>query len=43
MEHTKRTINRLRTFRAVATCDDDRAHVFHGTVTVAAVRVRLCP
>lgn len=37
----ERTINRLKMFRAVATCFDKRAYVFHGTVTVAAVRLWL--
>ncbi|MEH0399180.1 IS5 family transposase [Streptomyces sp. B21-088] len=39
----ERTINRLKTFRAVATRYDKRAYVFHGTVTVAAIRLWLCP
>lgn len=37
----ERTINRLKVVRAVATRFDKRAHVFHGTVTVAAIRLRL--
>ncbi|MGW0032816.1 IS5 family transposase [Streptomyces sp. NPDC003314] len=37
----ERTINRLKNFRAVATRYDKRAHVFHGTVTAAAVRLWL--
>lgn len=35
----ERTINALKNFRAVATRYDKRAHVFHGTVTVAAIRL----
>lgn len=37
----ERTINRLKNFRAVATCYDKRAYVFHGTVTAAAIRLWL--
>jgi transposase len=37
----ERTINQLKSFRAVATRFDKRAYTFHGTVTVAAVRLRL--
>ena len=37
----ERTINSLKGFRAVATRFDKRAYVFHGTVTVAAVRLWL--
>ncbi|MFJ3284888.1 IS5 family transposase [Streptomyces sp. NPDC086669] len=37
----ERTINRLKTFRAVATRYDKRAYVFHGTVTVASIRLWL--
>lgn len=37
----ERTINKLKTFRAVATRYDKRAYVFHGTVTVAAIRLWL--
>ncbi|WP_245685761.1 IS5 family transposase, partial [Streptomyces yerevanensis] len=37
----ERTINRLKNFRAVATRYDKRAYVFHGTVTVAAIRLWL--
>ncbi|MEU8546277.1 IS5 family transposase [Streptomyces roseoverticillatus] len=37
----ERTINQLKSFRAVATRFEKRAYVFHGTVTVAAVRLRL--
>lgn len=39
----ERTINRLKNSRAVATRYDKRAYVFHGTVTVAAVRLWLRP
>lgn len=37
----ERTIDRLKNFRAVATRYDERPYVFHGTVTVAAIRLRL--
>ncbi|WP_246430896.1 transposase [Streptomyces rectiverticillatus] len=37
----ERTINALKYFRAVATRFDKRAYVFQGTVTVAAIRLRL--
>lgn len=37
----ERTINLLRGFRAVAMRYDKRAYVFHGTVTVAAIRLWL--
>ncbi|MFF3166340.1 IS5 family transposase [Streptomyces sp. NPDC003273] len=37
----ERTINALKNFRAVATRYDKRAYVFHGTVTVAAIRLWL--
>ncbi|MFF7025905.1 IS5 family transposase [Streptomyces klenkii] len=37
----ERTINKLKGFRAVATRYDKRAYVFHGTVTVAAIRLWL--
>ena len=37
----ERTINQLTSFRAVATRFDKRAYTFHGTVTVAAVRLWL--
>jgi transposase len=37
----ERLINRLKSYRAVATRFDKRAYVFHGTVTVAAVRLWL--
>ncbi|WP_328773922.1 transposase [Streptomyces sp. NBC_00286] len=33
----ERTINRLKSFRAVATRYDKRAYVFHGTLTVATI------
>lgn len=36
-------INRLKSFRAVATRYDKRAYVCHGTVTVAAIRLWLHP
>ncbi|GGP97808.1 hypothetical protein GCM10010249_15420 [Streptomyces roseolilacinus] len=39
----ERTIDRLKTPRAVATRYDKRACVFHGTVTAAAVRLWLKP
>ncbi|MFD7836199.1 IS5 family transposase [Streptomyces sp. NPDC059761] len=39
----ERTINRLKHFRAVATRYDKRAYVFHGTVTVASLRLWLSP
>jgi transposase len=35
----ERTINRLKTTRAVATRYDKRASVFHGTVTIAVIRL----
>ncbi|MEU1107258.1 IS5 family transposase [Streptomyces tibetensis] len=37
----ERTINALKGFRAVATRYDKRAYVFHGTVTVTAIRLWL--
>ncbi|MFI7654007.1 IS5/IS1182 family transposase, partial [Streptomyces albidoflavus] len=37
----ERTINRLKNSRAVATRYDERAYVFHGTVTAAAIRLWL--
>ncbi|MFI1369210.1 IS5 family transposase [Streptomyces griseochromogenes] len=37
----ERTINALKNFRAVATRFDKRAYIFHGTVTVAAIRLWL--
>jgi transposase len=39
----ERTINRLKHSRAVATRYDKRAYVFHGTVTVASIRLWLSP
>ncbi|MGI5359710.1 hypothetical protein ACQI4E_31045 [Streptomyces sp. CA-252508] len=39
----KRTIGRLQTSRAVATRHDQRACVCHGTLTAAAIRLRLRP
>ncbi|AJT62548.1 hypothetical protein T261_0859 [Streptomyces lydicus] len=39
----ERTINTLKNFRAVATRFDERAYMFHGTVTVTAVRLWLRP
>jgi transposase len=39
----ERTINRLKNFRAIATRYDKRAYVFHGTVTVASIRLWLRP
>ncbi|MFI2188745.1 IS5 family transposase [Streptomyces sioyaensis] len=38
----ERLINRLKANRAVATRFDKRAYVFHGIVTVAALRLWLC-
>ncbi len=37
----ERTISTLKGFRAVATRFDKRAYIFHGTVTVAAIRLWL--
>ncbi|WP_329523415.1 IS5 family transposase [Streptomyces griseoaurantiacus] len=37
----ERTIIRLKNSRAVATRYDKRAYVFHGTITAAAIRLRL--
>lgn len=37
----ERAINKLKQFRAVATRYDKRRYVFHGTVTVAAIRIWL--
>jgi transposase len=34
----ERTINALKNFRAVATRFDKHAFLFHGTVTIAAIR-----
>ncbi|NGO11303.1 IS5 family transposase [Streptomyces sp. HC44] len=39
----ERTINGLKNSRAVATRYDKRAYVFHGTVTVASIRLWLRP
>ncbi len=39
----ERAINRLKTFRAIATRYDKRAYVFHGTVTAGAIRLWLRP
>lgn len=39
----ERTINRLKHFRAVATRYDKRAYVFHGTVTIASIRLWIRP
>lgn len=39
----ERTINRLKHSRAVAAWYDKRAYVFHGTVTVASIRLWLRP
>lgn len=39
----ERTINALKNFRAVATRFDRRAYIFHGTVTVASIRLWLRP
>lgn len=36
-------MNRPKTFRAVATRYDKRARVFHGTVTMAAIRLLVRP
>ncbi|GCD33362.1 IS5 family transposase [Streptomyces chrestomyceticus JCM 4735] len=37
----ERTVNRLKHFRAVAMRFDKRAYVFHGTVSVASIRLWL--
>jgi transposase len=37
----ERTINQLQHSRAVATRYDKRAYVYHGTVTLASIRLRL--
>lgn len=42
-ESAWRTINALKDFRAVAARFDKRAYGFHGTVTVAAIRLWLRP
>ncbi|GGZ63067.1 DDE transposase [Streptomyces inusitatus] len=39
----ERTINALKNFRAVATRFDKRAYVFHGAVTVVAIRLWIRP
>ncbi len=39
----ERLINRLKNYRAVATRFDKRAYVFHGSVTVASVRLWIRP
>lgn len=39
----ERTINRLKHSRAIATRYDKRAYVFHGTVTLASIRLWLRP
>ncbi|WP_405606686.1 hypothetical protein [Streptomyces sp. NBC_00076] len=39
----ERTINALKNFRAGATRYDKRAYVFHGTVTIASIRLWLRP
>lgn len=39
----ERTINWLKNFRAVATRYDKRAYIFHGTITVAVIRLWLTP
>lgn len=39
----ERTINAIKAFRAVATKFDERAYVFHGSVTVVAIRLWLRP
>ncbi|MGA6161001.1 IS5 family transposase [Stenotrophomonas sp. NPDC087984] len=39
----ERTINALKNFRAVAARFDKRAYVFHGTVTIASIRLWLRP
>lgn len=39
----ERTINALKSSRAVATRFDKRAYVFHGTVIVASIRLWLKP
>lgn len=42
-KETERTMNVLKGFRALATRYDKRSCIFHGTVTVAAIRLRLRP
>jgi transposase len=39
----ERTINALKNSRAVATRYDKRAYIFHGTVTLASIRLWLRP
>lgn len=39
----ERTINALKNSRAVATRFDKRGYIFHGTVTVASIRLWLRP
>lgn len=39
----ERTINALKNYRAVATRFDKRGYIFHGTVTVASIRLWLRP
>ena len=39
----ERTINRLKHSRAIATRYDKRAYVFHGTVTLASIRLWIRP
>ena len=39
----ERTVHALKSFRAIATRYDKRAYIFHGTVTVAAIRLWLRP
>jgi transposase len=39
----ERTINTLKNSRAVATSFDKRGCIFHGTVTVASIRLWLRP
>jgi transposase len=41
VKEVERTINRLNIFRGVATRYDKRAYVLPGTVTIAAIRLRL--
>lgn len=39
----ERTINALKNYRAVATRFDKRGYIFHGTGTVASIRLWLRP